>query len=414
MAANSAFDKDTLDAAADLIAPKVHRGALQPITVGFVALVDCAPLIVARHKGFAEAEGIELTLTREPSWANIRDRVVLGHFEAAHMLAPMPIAATLGLGQVATAIAVPLVLNIAGNGISVTTSVYRAMQASGDPGSIDQPATSGRALKRVVDARKAAGEPPLCFGMTYPFSSHNYELRYWLAAAGIDPELDVRLIVVPPPRMVETMAAGDIDGYCVGAPWPTMAVEAGMAHMVATTIAMKPSSPEKVLGVRAAWAERNPALHGALVRAVAAACAWCEDPEHVDELTELLSQPEHVNAPAALIRRALTGRLVTAPGAEATHIPGYLRFAGAGANRPRVADALWYATQMVRWHQTGSLDRALDAARSAFRPDLYDRALGPEANTMDAPDGPFALFDGIRFDPDDPAGYLARLAGRPA
>eukprot|EP01037_Dinobryon_pediforme_P031971 gene31971-36704_t len=238
-----------LDAAADLIAPKVHRGTLQPITVGFVALVDCAPLIVARHKGFAGAEGIDLTLTREPSWANIRDRVVLGHFEAAHMLAPMPIAAALGLGQAATAIAVPLVLNIAGNGISVTTSVYRAMAASGDPGGIDQPAMSGRALKRVVEARKAAGEPPLSFGMTYPFSSHNYELRYWLAAAGIDPELDVRLIVVPPPRMVETMAAGDIDGYCVGAPWPTMAVEAGMAHMVATTLAMKPSNPEKGLGV---------------------------------------------------------------------------------------------------------------------------------------------------------------------
>ena len=245
-------------AAADLVAPAGLSKSGQPLTAGFVALVDCAPLIVAREKGFAAQEGLDLTLVREPSWANIRDRVVLGHFDAAHMLAPMTIAATLRLGALDAPLLAPFVLNLCGNAITVSTAVRRAMADAGEIGGLDDPAASGRALKRAVEARKAAGETPYCFAVTFPFSSHNYELRYWLAAAGIDPEVDVRIVVVPPPMMVAEIKAGHIDGFCVGAPWPSVAVDAGVGHIVATSVAMKPASPEKVIGVRAAWAERHP------------------------------------------------------------------------------------------------------------------------------------------------------------
>jgi len=391
---------------AELAAPAVSRQAKDPITAGFVALVDCAPLIVARAKGFADGEGLDLTLVREPSWANIRDRVVLGHFDAAHMLAPMAIAATLRLGALDAPLLTPFVLNLCGNAIAVSTAVHQAMT---DHGAIDDPAASGRALKRAVDARKAAGKPPLCFAVTYPFSSHNYELRYWLAAAGIDPEADVRLVVVPPPMMVSEIQAGHVDGFCVGAPWPSVAVDAGVGHIVATSVAMKPASPEKVLGVRTAWAERHPERLDRLTRSLKAACDWCEAPENTDELAELLARPEHVDAPVKVIRRSLMRELIANPDGDKIAIADYIRFSGEATNRPRVADALWYATQMVRWGQVASIGSATNGARATFRPDLYDRALGI-SHASGAIDERFSLFDGIPFDPTMPDAYLEQLS----
>jgi ABC-type nitrate/sulfonate/bicarbonate transport system substrate-binding protein len=233
-------------------------------------------------------------------------------------------------------------------------------------------------------------------------------LRYWLAAAGIDPDHDVRLVVVPPPLMVDAMATGHVDGFCVGAPWPSLAVEAGVGHVVATTARMKPSSPEKVLGVRETWAERHPDHLDRLVRALLAACDWCDDPDHVEELSLLLAQSQYVDAPAEVIRRSLNHEIIAHPGGEWRAIPDYIRFSGVAANRPRVEDALWYATQMVRWGQVGALDDAVAAARDTFRPDLYDRALGTAPVGGDP--ATITLFDGTRFDPARPSDYLAVLA----
>ncbi|MDR3374577.1 MAG: CmpA/NrtA family ABC transporter substrate-binding protein [Ancalomicrobiaceae bacterium] len=393
------------DGIADLVSPRAPQPVREAVTAGFVALVDCAPLIVARDKGFAESEGLDLTLVRETSWANIRDRIFLGHFDAAQMLAPMTIAATLGLGLPAAAVVVPQVLDLNGNAIAVTTAVKDAMRRTGDAGDLDRPAAAGAALNRVVAARREVGEPPLTFGMTYPFSSHNYELRYWLASAGIDPERDVRLMVVPPPMMAATMSAGHIDGYCVGAPWPTVSVAAGIGHVVATSVALKPGSMEKVLGVRKLWADRHPERLDALVRAVTAACAWCDDAANRPELAHLLAQPGILDVSADLILAALSGRILTDPGVAAEPVANYLRFSG--RNRPSLAGARWYAAEMVRWGQAAKLAAVLDATEATFRPDLYDRALGLAAPA--SADRPVTLFDGVSFDAGNPAAYLKQI-----
>jgi len=396
---------DTVDAL--LVAPAVREAAV-PVTAGFVALVDCAPLVVAREKGFAAREGLDLTLVREPSWANIRDRVGLGHFDVAHMLAPMAIAGTLRLGALDAPLIAPFVLDQGGNAIAVSLAVHRAMAAGGDPGTIVDPASTGRALARVVADRRQAGQSPLCLAMTHPFSSHNYELRYWLAAAGIDPDHDIRLIVVPPPQMVDAIAAGHIDGFCAGAPWPAVLVAASLGHLVATTAALKPASPKKVLGMRKAWAERYPDRLDRLVRTVQAACDWCDDPANIDELAALLGRPDHVDVPADVIESALRGRIIADPGGVAVVVPDYIRFADGQSNRPRTADALWYASQMARWGQVPSLQVALQAARDTVRADLYDRAFG--TSVPDAAGQPdVMLFDGIAFDPQAPDAYLGQL-----
>lgn len=397
-----------LGAAAALVAPAPVRSTT--LRVGFIPLVDASPLIAAHEKGFAAAEGLSLDLVRESSWANIRDRVTLGHFDAAHMLAPMTIAATLGIGHLKAPIVTPFVLNLDGNSVAVTTGLARAMQAEPGGGDLFDPAATARALARVVAARAREGGTAPTLAMVYPFSSHNYELRYWLAAGGIDPDRDVRLVVVPPPFMVDAMRAGQVEGFCVGAPWPSLAVASGLGHIVATRAAIWPHRPEKVVGMREAWAERHPGELAALIRALDRAAAWCDAPENAGELAEILARPSYLGVAAEIIARSLTGRIVAEPGAEPVPVTDYIRFHRHGANRPRVADALWFATQMVRWGQCADAEAAFTAARRSFRPDLYGGALG--TSSTPEPAAGFALFDGIPFDPADPAAYLTRFAIR--
>ena len=211
------------------------------VVVGFIPLLDCAPLVVALEKGFAAAEGIELTLVRESSWANIRDRVVVGHFDAAHMLGPMAIASTLGIGHLKVPTIAPLSLGLGGNAITVSHSLWDAMARHGARSGAD-PRSQGNALQLVVRARERENKPPLTFAMVYPFSAHNYELRYWLAACGVDPDRDVRLLVIPPPLLVDAMREGQVDGFCVGEPWNSLAVSVGVGCIVAPTTAIWPPS----------------------------------------------------------------------------------------------------------------------------------------------------------------------------
>jgi ABC-type nitrate/sulfonate/bicarbonate transport system substrate-binding protein len=278
------------------------------IVAGFIPLLDSAILIAAREKGFARAEGIELTLVRETSWASIRDRMAVGHFQVAHLLAPMPIAANLGLTPLAAKTIAPIALGLGGNAVTVSNALWALMADQGAEPDLD-PATSGRALHKVITQAEKDWSAPLKFAVVHPFSGHNYELRYWLAASGIDPERDVEIVIVPPPLMADALAAGTIDGYCVGEPWSTAAATAGIGRIATVKAALWRSSPEKVLGVAAAWAERETDVLAALLRALCRAAQWCGAAENHQEVAEILAAPAYIARPAEWMLRGLSGRL---------------------------------------------------------------------------------------------------------
>lgn len=397
------------------------------IRAGFIPLLDAAILILARIKGFAEEEGIDLVLVQESSWANIRDRVALGHFDVAHMLAPMPIAASLGLTPFGGAVITPMCLGLGGNAITVSNAVWYGMSMAGADNSGD-PRIMGDALRAVVEDRKRKGLARLTFAVVHPFSSHNYYLRYWLAACGIDPRTDVTLTVVPPPYMADALAGGHIDGYCVGEPWNSASVVAGVGHIVTTTSAIWKSSPEKVLGARADWAEKNPEALAALLRAMHRASLWCDSPKNAPELVELLSSSRYLDVAPSAMLAGVTGRIALGDG-QPQPVPDFRYFAKRAATFPWISHGLWFFSQMVRWGQIDLTPATLEVARRSIRPDLYRKALGPlgvalpnasakieGTLTMETPVatangrlflGPDGFFDGKVFDPDLIEDYVA-------
>jgi NitT/TauT family transport system ATP-binding protein len=406
----------------------------QTVVAGFIPLVDCASLVVAAEKGFAKGEGIELSLVREVSWANIRDRVRLGHFDVAHMLAGMPIAASLGIGSPRTPMLAPFSLGLNGNAITVSSELYARIVAQGGENAVGEPAAAGAALKQVVADAAAKGEPPLTFGMVFPFSCHNYQLRYWMAAAGIDPDRDIRLVVIPPPLMVESLLAGAVQGFCVGEPWSSLAVDAGLAHILLPSAALWRASPEKVIGMRALWADKHPETLSALIRALDAAACWADQPANHGELAALLARPEYLGEPAACIARALSGRMIFSTGGEPRPVDDFLVLYRKAANFPWVSQALWLYAQMVRWRQVELSAEREAAVRRVFRPDLYRQALHGWAVPVPLEDckiegalaseaavaavdgwvslGPDCFFDARRFDPERLGDYLAALPHR--
>ncbi|HWG32401.1 MAG TPA: CmpA/NrtA family ABC transporter substrate-binding protein [Steroidobacteraceae bacterium] len=371
------------------------------IILGFIPLLDSASLVVAAERGFAAQEGIELTLVRETSWANIRDRLIIGHFDAAHLLGPMAVASTLGIGHVRVPLIAPFALGRGGNAITASLRLWEQMERAGAvPGG--HPRLQGAALERVVAARNSAHLEPLTFGMVYPFSCHNYELRYWLAASGIDPNRDVRLVVIPPPFLVDALRAGQIDGFCVGEPWNSVAVNAGAGVIVTATTAIWPMSPEKVLGCRPEWAQRHPMQLASLLRALYRASQWCEQAENHADLAQLLAQPRYVGAPAELLRRGLENALVLRHGSPAAAIPDFYVPAARAATFPWVSHALWFYSQMVRWRQIEFSAEYVAAARATYRPDLYRAALGSVIADIPVADVQAdRFFDGTLFDAGD-------------
>ncbi|MGE0666237.1 MAG: CmpA/NrtA family ABC transporter substrate-binding protein [Sphingomonadales bacterium] len=404
---------------------------LRTVRIGFIPLVDCATLVVAAEKRFDRREGLALQLVKETSWANIRDRVNLGHFDCAHMLAGMPIASSMGIGHIKVPTVAPFLLGLNGNAVTVSLPLYEQIHATGAAGT--DPASLGRALKQVVEQRKAAGREPLTFAMVFPFSCHNYELRYWMAEAGIDPERDIRLVVIPPPLMVDSLTAGHIDGFCVGEPWNSLAVEAGIGRILVTKSALWHMGVEKVLGVRADWADENRPVLDALIRALYRAAQWADDPANRDELADMLAQPAYLGVPSRIIRRALSGDIRVQAGEAPVHVDDFIVFNRQAANFPWVSQAVWIYTQMVRWGQSEASEEAETAARRCFRPDIYRAALRNSDLAVSLPSvnaklegalsgetpvgsidgrltlGPDRFFDGSVFDPDDPDGYLDRL-----
>jgi NitT/TauT family transport system ATP-binding protein len=365
------------------------------VILGFMPLLDCASLVVAAERGFAAEEGLELALVRETSWANIRDRVVIGHFDAAHMLGPMTVASTLGIGHVRVPVIAPFALGLGGNAITVSLRLWEQMTQEGATVGA-KPGVHATALERVVVRRSE----PLTFAMVYPFSCHNYELRYWLAAGRIDPDKDVRLVVIPPPFLVDALRAGQIDGFCVGEPWNSVAVQAGVGTIVVPTTAIWPSSPEKVLGCRLEWAQRHPKQLAALMRAIYRAARWCDQPENHAELAKLLAQPRYVGAPADLLQQALGSRLTLTTNTPAVQLEDFFTPSRHNATFPWVSHALWFYEQMLRWKQIEFAPSHVAAVRATYRPDLYRAALASINEDIPADDTKIErFFDGGAFDP---------------
>jgi two-component system, oxyanion-binding sensor len=345
------------------------------VRVGFIPLLDIAVLVAAEEQGFARREGIRLQLIKDVSWSNIRDRLAFRQFDVAHMLSPMPIASQLGLGSNPYRCFTPFSLGRGGNAITLSLELYRQMQAIADLDGSENALTNGLALKTVIERRKREGCKPLVLAMTYPFSSHNYEFRFWLAAAGIDPDSDVTMTVVPPPLTVDAMSARAIDGFCVNAPWNMIAVERGVGRMVATKADIWPNAPEKVLGVSPDWAEENPETLSRLILALDAAARWCDDPDNHVSLAEMLADAAYVGVPAEMILRLLKGELTVDTGGRTRQIENYLTFHGQAANFPWISQALWIYSQMVRWGQVAHDDACLARIEAAYRPDIYRRVL---------------------------------------
>ena len=393
------------------------------LTAGFLPLLDSVLLVLAREKGFAEAEGLDLHLVRETSWANIRDRAALGHFDIAQMLAPMPLAASLGLTPLATPMIAPVVLGLGNNAITVSADLWNAMTDQGAPGDLAA-GPAGAALARVV----AASPRKLRFGVVHQTSSHNYELRYWLAASGIQPDRDIEIVVLPPPLLPDALSSGGIDGYCVGEPWNSIGVASKGAHIATVKASIWQSSPDKVVGMRATWAEAHPDLVAAIVRAVYQAGLWCADPANHAEAAQLMSGSAYLNAAPEIVERALTGMLDIG-GGVIRHVPDHFIPHASAANFPWKSHALWYYSQMVRWNEVDPSPANAAIAAACFRPDLYRDALAPLGAAVPVADykvdgaratageiparsgtlamGPDRFFDGQIFDPEALDPYIA-------
>ncbi len=320
------------------------------LDLGFVALTDAAPLVVAKHRGLFAEEGVDVSLHREVSWATIRDKVATGVFQGAHMLAPLAIAGRLGVGSEAFGLIAPMSLNAHGAAVGVSAALAAEM---GD--------ASAAGLARAAAKRLGRGEPTITFATVFPFSMHGYMLRYWAASAGLDPDRDIRIVTAPPTSMLGRLKSGGVDGFCVGAPWGAMCVAGCNARIVLEAGAFWPGGPDKVLGLSESWAEREPEAAQAVLRALLRAAAWADAPENQPALADLLSGPGYLDAPRDLIAAGL------ARGETG------IRFSRQAAGFPWRSHAAWIFSQMQRW---GQVDRGADIARAleCYRPDLFRMA----------------------------------------
>jgi two-component system, oxyanion-binding sensor len=336
---------------------------LTPLDIGFIPLTDAAPLIVAQEIGFAREEGLELRFHRAGSWAMLRDMLVMEQVAAAHMLAPMPVAMALGLGPDVAHVEALMVLSVNGDVVAVSSRLAQRMRAQGhDFGFVDA-AAAGVALRKAAEGR-------LRFGVPFPFSTHAELVWHWLTAAGFVAPQDIEVYTVPPPLMARALAMGEIDAFCVGEPWGSMAVEEGVGELVLPGNAIWAFAPEKVLATRAGWAEAEPGLAGPLMRAVWRAGRWLARPDNSSTASDILARPEYVNVSAEIIERALTGRMVISPLGEARSVPGFIGFHSGAATFPWRSQSAMFAARIAGRQ---GMDPVSSAARAmaVFRTDLY-------------------------------------------
>ncbi|MFS2151812.1 CmpA/NrtA family ABC transporter substrate-binding protein [Rhizobium sp. Rhizsp42] len=409
----------TQSSASGLAAPaSIATEGPTTLRAGFIPLVDASVLIAAAEFGFAEKQGLVLDLVKDVSWANVRDRLAFRQFDIAHMLSPMPVASMLGLGSNPSPTITPFSLGRGGNAITLSSPLFERMRNTAQLPETPSALESARALAMVVADMKERGEALPTLAMTYPFSSHNYEFRYWLAAGGINPDSDVKLVVVPPPLTSDALAAGAIDGFCVGAPWNMIASERGVGRIVAAKQDIWPSAPEKVIGMRPDWAESHPETVSRLIVALDAAARWCDRVENHDALAEALADQRYIAAPVHIIRHVLAGEFSLDANGNRRVIEDYFLFHSRFANYPRPSQALWIYSQMVRWGQADMSLNHARAAAAAYRPDLYRAALGADSTPPDADirvegdkDGD-RFMDGHIFDPTNFAAYVSGFAVR--
>lgn len=343
------------------------------LRIGFLPLVDAALPILARELGYAEEEGLALDLVRDMSWATVLDRLLYGHSDAAHLVAPLAIATTLGLGRPAVELSVPFVLGLNGNAVTLRPELAAQVTTVGLPGDIK---AMGRRFAELAKASKAAGAP-LRLGVVHRFSSHNYMLRYWLMGSGIDPNSDVEIVTIAPPFAADALAAGEVDGICVGAPWNSVAVERGVGVVIATTSQIWRRGVEKVLAMKTARMEVEPDVMQPLIRAMYKAGIAFVDPARVDQITDILARPEYLDGSAAAIKRVVQDQVLFAQGHEPVHVPDFMFQHREAANFPWVSQAAWLYAQMCKAGHAEPNAVDYRAAQQVFRPDIYRAALRP-------------------------------------
>jgi nitrate/nitrite transport system substrate-binding protein len=418
-------------------------GALEKeeLKLGFIKLTDMAPLAVAYEKGYFEDEGLYVTLEAQANWKILLDRVVTGELDGAHMLAGQPLAATIGFGTQADMVTA-FSMDLNGNGITVSNAVWEEMKKN-------LPMKDGKpvhpikadALKPVIEKYRAEGKP-FKMGMVFPVSTHNYELRYWLAAGGIHPgyyapskgdtsgqiKADVLLSVTPPPQMPPTLEAGTIHGYCVGEPWNQQAVFKGIGVPVITDYEIWKNNPEKVFGVTRQWAEQNPNTHKALLKAMIRAAAWLDENNNANrmEAVKILARPQYVGADAKVIANSMTGTFEYEKG-DKRAVPDFNVFFRYNATYPYYSDAIWYLTQMRRWGQIEENKPDSwykEVAKKVYRPEIYAEAAKEliaegKLKASDFPDfakesgfrAPQSEFiDGVEYNGNQPNAYLKKFA----
>ena len=406
------------------------------LTLGFIKLTDMAPLAIAYEKGFFEDEGLYVSLEPQANWKVLLDRVIDGELDGAHMLAGQPIASTIGYGTRAHIIT-PFSMDLNGNGITVSNTIWEQMKPNIPivDGKVQHP-ISASALKPVVEKYEADGRP-FNLGMVFPVSTHNYELRYWLAAGGIHPgfyseddisgqiDADVLLSVTPPPQMPATMEAGTIYGYCVGEPWNQQAVMKGIGVPIITDYEIWKNNPEKVFGVTAEFARSNPNTTLALTKALIRAAIWLDENDNANrqEASEILARSEYVGADVDVIANSMTGTFEYEKG-DVRDVPDFNVFFRYFATYPYYSDAIWYLTQMRRWGQiSDSPDDSwyFQIAEEVYKPAIYleaarllvEEGLASEADFPWDTEGyrePQSEFiDGVTFNGRTPNAYLDSL-----
>ena len=335
-------------------------GTRPPLRLGFVPLTDCAPLVMAQELGLFKKFGLSVELSRELGWATIRDKIIHRELDAAHALAAMPMAATLGLGSIPCDCLTALILNLNGNAITLSNESWK------------RGVRDGKTLREeIVRSRR---EKIYTFGIVFSFSSHRHLLRRWFAAHGIDSERDVRIVVVPPPQMVANLKAGHLDGFCVGEPWNSVAVQSRVGWIAATSSELDAQHPEKVLMVRSDFAAKRGEEHVALVAALLEACEFCDAPENHEQIIETLARPEFVGAAADSLRHGITGEMDFGHGTERT-VPDFGIFHRDHANEPGGDKAAW-VLDLIHASGLGKEPFTVNfsLARKIFSADIFEKA----------------------------------------
>ena len=401
------------------------------LTFGFIKLTDMAPLAIAKEKGFFEDEGLFVSVEAQSNWKNVLDRVIDGQLDGSHMLAGQPIAAGAGFGRQAELVT-PFSMDLNGNGITVSNDVWAKMKPNvptGDDGKPVHPIKAD-ALKPVISEYKNSGKP-FKMGMVFPVSTHNYEIRYWLAAAGIHPGLytadnvqgqidaEVLLSVTPPPQMPATLEAGTIYGYCVGEPWNQQAVFKGIGVPVTTNYDIWKNNPEKVFVMTKKFVEENPNTAIAVTKALIRAGKWLDEPGNRTEAVKILSMPQYVGADEVVLANSMTGTFEFEKG-DKRSMPDFNVFFKYNATYPFYSDGIWFLTQMRRWGQIPDPKPAAwyeETIKDIYRPDIWKKAADAlvaqgylSQDDIPATDGykpaTTDFIDGKTYDAKDPIGYI--------